>query len=175
MSDPTVVVHTKEDLTAALVHQAPRIEVSGPLADEVHGLMLSRSVGFGFDYFPYETPLNKLKDYRVTLRGAGLVLVATTPQGQANGPQSEKPAPGKEKPIEVGTDEWHSLDDRRAELIIKDEMKGGLTADERSELERLEELCDAALDAAFPRSDVLGEDLAELRRALGDGDGTGQR
>jgi hypothetical protein len=51
-----------------------------------------------------------------------------------------------------GTAEWGQMNRRRAELIRKN-LGGELTEEEREEYERLQRLSLAALEAAFPRDD----------------------
>jgi hypothetical protein len=50
---------------------------------------------------------------------------------------------------EVGSEAFQALNRRRVELIEKD-LAGQLTRVERDELERLEAICGAVLDRAFP-------------------------
>lgn len=70
--------------------------------------------------------------------------------------------------IVVGSAEWHALNNRRAALIEKKYAPGqGLTADEKVEYERLQEVCRAAMDRAFPRPRMDPEDLAIVKKDLG--------
>jgi hypothetical protein len=50
----------------------------------------------------------------------------------------------------VGTAEWGQMNERRAELIRKN-IRGELSAEEREEYERLQRLSLAAVDVAYPR------------------------
>jgi hypothetical protein len=61
----------------------------------------------------------------------------------------QSPAPPADFP-RVGTPEWGRMNRRRAELIRK-EIAGTLTPDERQEYELLQRESLAALDGAFPR------------------------
>ena len=63
------------------------------------------------------------------------------------------------------TDEWASLNRRRAELIRKKHHKG-LSSDELAEYERLQHLSQAALERAFPAPTVGDEALARIEARL---------
>lgn len=78
--------------------------------------------------------------------------------------------------IEVGTPEWDAHTQRRAILIDKKYSPSqGLTDVEEAEYERLQELSRAALDRAFPRPRLSGDELAAVKQALGMNDvGGGQ-
>jgi DNA-directed RNA polymerase specialized sigma24 family protein len=84
---------------------------------------------------------------------------------------SSKAQPSEEIPI-VGTEAWGRMNRRRVELIHK-KNRQGLTDQERSEFERLQGLCHAALVKAFPRRDTIQEDLDRLRDHLRDQPGVG--
>jgi hypothetical protein len=62
-------------------------------------------------------------------------------------------SPAEQVPVDfpqVGTEEWGQMNRRRAELIRK-EIAGLLTAEERVEYEQLQRWSLARLEAAFPR------------------------
>jgi predicted transcriptional regulator len=61
---------------------------------------------------------------------------------------------------------WDAMNRRRAELISK-KSRGELTAAERSEFERLQQISHEALERQFPRPRLTPEELAEVKKALG--------
>lgn len=67
--------------------------------------------------------------------------------------------------VEVGSERWHQLNKRRAELIFK-KNRGGLTEPERTEYEHLQQLCGEAIERAFPRPKLSPEQLALIQKAL---------
>ncbi len=67
----------------------------------------------------------------------------------------------------VNTPEWDAMNERRAELIRKD-IDEGLTEAERAEYEYLQRMSLAAVVKAFPRAKPDFEELARLRKELGD-------
>lgn len=70
--------------------------------------------------------------------------------------------------ITVGTPQWDSLTQRRAELIHK-KNRQGLTAAERAEFDHLQQLSRAAITRAFPRPTLLSGGLvAELPGSAND-------
>ena len=74
---------------------------------------------------------------------------------------------------EIGTEAWDALNGRRIDLIHED-ICGKLDHAEREELEKLERICQKALDKAFPLPEVDLEGLIRLRdqlRAEGAGHG----
>jgi GNAT superfamily N-acetyltransferase len=71
--------------------------------------------------------------------------------------------------VAVGTAEWNSLTDRRAELIYK-KNREGLSDDERAEFERLQRLSRAAIARTFPPPKPTSADPGELERRLGVGE-----
>jgi hypothetical protein len=76
--------------------------------------------------------------------------------------------PGTDPPRdlpEVGSEAFHALNRRRVELIDKD-IAGHLTGAEREELERLEKLCGAVVDRAFPLPPADLDTLIQLRDSL---------
>jgi hypothetical protein len=80
-------------------------------------------------------------------------------------PNGAKPV--GEDSIVIGTPEWDTLTDRRAELIHK-KNREGLNDDERTEYERLQQVSRTALARAFPRSQLSSEaKLSELEGILG--------
>lgn len=80
-------------------------------------------------------------------------------------PPADTPPPGTPVVV-VGTPEWDSLNERRVVLIRKD-IREGLTDGERAELERLENLCQAAIAVAFPFPPIWAEKLAAIEKRLG--------
>jgi hypothetical protein len=66
---------------------------------------------------------------------------------------------------EVGSEAFQALNRRRVELIEKD-IAGHLTGAERDELARLEEICGAALNRAFPLVPIDLDALIRLRDSL---------
>jgi hypothetical protein len=79
----------------------------------------------------------------------------------AHGPKSDFPW----DPPGVGTEAFEVMNRRRGELIGKD-IAGDLSEEERDELDRLERLCKAAVDKAFPLPSVDLESLIRLRDSL---------
>ena len=70
----------------------------------------------------------------------------------ALGSQEQQGDTGAERPAfpQVGTAEWGQMNQRRAELIRKN-IRGELTEDERKEYENLQRSSLAAVEASFPR------------------------
>jgi hypothetical protein len=69
--------------------------------------------------------------------------------------------------IAIGTPEWDTLTDRRAELIHK-KNREGLNEDEQTEYERLQQISRTALARAFPRPNRLSEaNLSDVEEMLG--------
>ncbi len=69
------------------------------------------------------------------------------------------------EPPAVGTEAFEVMNRRRGELIGKD-IAGELSEQERDELDRLQRLCKAAVDKAFPLPPVDLEPLIRLRDSL---------
>jgi hypothetical protein len=66
---------------------------------------------------------------------------------------------------QVGTKEWGTMNRRRAELIRK-KNREGLTPEENTEYQRLQQLSQAALERAFPAKSVDRERLDRLEAQL---------
>lgn len=64
--------------------------------------------------------------------------------------------------ITIGTPEWDSLTDRRAELILK-KNREGLNDDERTEFERLQKTSRSALTRSFPQPKRLSDVMLGLK------------
>jgi hypothetical protein len=80
----------------------------------------------------------------------------------------------QEEVTTIGTPEWDALTRRRAALINKMYIPGeGLTAEEQVEYEKLQELCRAAIDRAFPRPRLEPDELAIVKQTLGIKDDAG--
>jgi hypothetical protein len=62
----------------------------------------------------------------------------------------------------VGTAEWGKMNQRRAELILKN-IRGELSAEEREECEHLQRLALAAVDATYP---LQGNGTSPASRAI---------
>ena len=63
------------------------------------------------------------------------------------------------------TDEWATLNRRRAELIRK-KHRSGLAPDELAEFEKLQHLSQTALERAFPAPTVSDETLARIEARI---------
>jgi hypothetical protein len=80
-------------------------------------------------------------------------------------PPADTPPPAAPLAVVVGTPEWDRVNGRRHELIRKDIYEGGLTDAERAEHDRLEAICGAALEKAFPAPAWVAQ-VAELEKRL---------
>ncbi len=65
----------------------------------------------------------------------------------------------------VGTEEWGLMNQRRCELIRK-KNRGGLTADEQAEFERLQQFCLSGVEERFPPPAIDEVALERLRESL---------
>ena len=79
-------------------------------------------------------------------------------------PPADTPLPAPTPVVVVGTPEWDELNERRHKLIVK-KNRQGLTAEERVEFDRLQEIAGAALAVAFPVSPLVAE-VAALERLM---------
>jgi hypothetical protein len=69
--------------------------------------------------------------------------------------------------IAVGTSEWDTLTDRRAELIHK-KNREGLNEDEWTEYERLQQISRTTLARAFPQPNLGSEaKMSDVEEMLG--------
>ena len=81
-------------------------------------------------------------------------------------PEDRGPTNGYPRDLpEIGSEAFDALNRRRAELIDKD-VAGQLTGAEREEMARLEQLCSAVVDGAFPLPAVDLDTLIRLRDSL---------
>jgi hypothetical protein len=90
--------------------------------------------------------------------------------GEISGDIEEQGAHGSKSdfpcdPPAVGAEAFEAMNRRRGELIRKD-VAGQLSGPERDELDRLERLCKAAVDKAFPLPPADLESLIRLRDSL---------
>jgi hypothetical protein len=102
-----------------------------------------------------EKPLVQPGRVRVTVEP----LTTTPPSPAHQAPEME---------ISVGTSQWDALTERRAALIDKLYTPGqGLTAEEQTEYERLQEISRAVIEQTFPRPRMEADELAIVKQALG--------
>ena len=89
-----------------------------------------------------------------------------SPQEEMPAIQAPPAAVASEDSLIVGTEKWDRLNHRRGELIFK-QVRQGLTPQEEEEYQRLQRMCLAALEKAFPAPPLDEARLERLEEKLG--------
>lgn len=93
----------------------------------------------------------------------------TMAHGMSNGTVTPGPSPAAGEVLDVKSEAFRAVNERRGDLIFKkyqDDGSDGLTAEEQAEYERLDRIVGAAIERAFPAPTHIDAELAAIKASL---------